>query len=546
MSNLPQEIIDRFIDEFFNSIENLKNLSLVNSSWVHRARYHLFRFITLGPQDLKEIRHYYAELKATDTELGWHVYYQLSNSEQKLLRSPLAQNPQPYESFLSSIADTLPDVRGLRLESLLRLGGVRRISPEHHFRKWLELGRDKNVEDLLVDKDFSAKQKDRWEAVDLPWGHHAGIHALPFRNLRYIHIQWSVFSWTPPTLSSGGDDFLVCTNPNQWPGYQLAMLLKSNADTLDHVSIDEYPGFRVQQYNSTFHVDALLGILTQNVPNLQSLSLGGLRRVFHPHLHVTQPLGSSSFLESKPAIYPSGEEVPHAFPAEGCSGDVHRSVNSRQLSLKRFFLRGFDSEATSLIEDVFLNGGVSPIKSIQYLALSAMPEDYNYMFLFSRVFQSLTHLTLDLDQSTLHLELKLYFFPRLECVQLMIPSTYRTIPNLYNMVGSLSDNVFHLDGSMPSVHTVRRLHIALAPGVHSGIAEDYMTDSSIDEFLLNLVQHRPSGLSKSVGWTRVEMVTVDLPNTTLEKAFPMTFETGSLTFGETDEWWRQSTYLRRV
>ncbi|KAJ4001521.1 hypothetical protein F5050DRAFT_1324480 [Lentinula boryana] len=532
LSNLPQEIIDRFIDEFFNSIEDLQNLSLVSRSWVHRARSHLFRFITLGPQDLKEIRSYYVEVKASENQLGWPGYHRLSLAEQELLRSSLAQDPQPHKSFLSSIADNLPDVRGLRLECLLRVGGVQRISPEDYFRKWLGFGGDKYAKgchvmrDLSADEDFSVKQKDRWDAVDLPWGHHAGIHALPFRNLRYIHIQWSVFSWTPPSLSLGGDGFLVCTNSNQWPGYQLAMVLKSNADTLDHVSIDEYPGFRVKQYNSTSNTDDLLNILAQNAPHLRSLSLGGLLSVFHPHLHVTRPSGSSPFLEQEPAIYPSGEEVPHAHPNEGCSG--------------------FDSEATLLIEDVLLNGGVSPIKSIQYLALSAMPEDYNYMFLFSRVFQSLTHLTLDLDESTLHLELKLYFFPHLECIQLMIPSTYRTIPNLYNMVGSLSDNVFHLDGSMPSVHTVRRLHIALGPGVHSGIAEGYMTDSSIDKFLLNLVQHRPSGLSKSVGWTRVEMVTVNLPNTTLEKAFPMTFETGCLTFGETDEWWDQSTNLRRV
>ncbi|KAJ3710894.1 hypothetical protein DFJ43DRAFT_1009125 [Lentinula guzmanii] len=56
MSDLPQEVIDRFIDELSNSIEDLRNLSLVCRSWLRRARYHLFRSITLGPQDFKEIR----------------------------------------------------------------------------------------------------------------------------------------------------------------------------------------------------------------------------------------------------------------------------------------------------------------------------------------------------------------------------------------------------------------------------------------------------------------------------------------------------------
>ncbi|KAJ3863140.1 hypothetical protein EV359DRAFT_21196, partial [Lentinula novae-zelandiae] len=49
MPDLPQELIDRFIDNFLHSIDDLKNLSLVSKSWLPRARYYIFRFITLAP-----------------------------------------------------------------------------------------------------------------------------------------------------------------------------------------------------------------------------------------------------------------------------------------------------------------------------------------------------------------------------------------------------------------------------------------------------------------------------------------------------------------
>ncbi|KAJ3995814.1 hypothetical protein F5050DRAFT_1808306 [Lentinula boryana] len=549
MSDLPQEVIDRIIDELSNSIEDLRNLSLVCRPWLRRARYHLFRSITLGPQDFKEIREHYAYVKLKASRGGWDPDDRLSFDEEKLLRSPLAENPQPVQLFLSSISDTLPCVRGLRLLPLIQVGrGL--FSAKNYFHKWLGFGGDQYVPECYVkrelspNEDFYERQKARWDAVDLPWGHGAGIHALPFRNLRYIHIQWSVFSWTPPSLSSGGDDIPISMSPNLWPGFQLAMLIKSNADTLDYISIDEYPGFRLDQYTSTSNADGLLDLLAQNAPKLRSLSLGGLLRPFNPHLHITQPSGSSAFLSKDPPIYPSGEEVPHvssdwAFPRNDLP-----LTNPRQSSLESLSIRGFDSESTLLIEDAFLNRGVFAVTTIKYLALSAMPEDYNYMFLFSKLYQSLTHLTLDLDKSTLNLKLKFSFFPNLECVQLIIHTTYRARINLRNMVRSLSDNVVRLDGSNSGFKIVRLLHIALGPGVHSGVAEQYLSGASIDEYLLNLVQHPPLGLSRSMGWTKLNMVTVDVSETILAEALPMTFATGCLKFGETDEWWRQPIYLR--
>ncbi|KAJ3782195.1 hypothetical protein GGU10DRAFT_409071 [Lentinula aff. detonsa] len=520
MSNLPQELIDRIIDELSNSIEDLRNLSLVCRPWLHRARYHLFRSFTLGPQDLKEIRENYAYIKHKASRRGWDPDDRLSFEEEKLLRSPLAENPQPAQLFLSSIPDTLPCVRGLRLLSSIRVGREP-ISAETYFHQWLGFGGDQYVpvcyvkRELSPNEDFYERQKARWDAVDLPWGHRTGIHALPFRNLRYIHIQWSVFSWTPPSLSSEGDDIPISMSPNQWLGFQLAMLIKSNADTLDH-----------------------------NAPKLRLLSLGGFLRQFNPHLYITQPSGSSPFLSQDAAIYPSDEEVPHvssdwAFPRNDLP-----LMNPRQSSLESLSIRGFDSESTLLIEDALLNRGVFSTTRIKYLALSAMPEDYNYMFLFSKLYLSLTHLTLDLDKSTLNLKLKFSFFPNLECVQLIIHTTYRARINLRNMVRSLSDNVVRLDGSNSGFKIVRLLHIALGPGVYSGVAEQYLSGSSIDEYLLDLVQHPPLGLSRSMGWTKLNMVTVDVSETILAEALPMTFATGCLKFGETDEWWRQPIYLR--
>ncbi|KAJ3819874.1 hypothetical protein EV361DRAFT_769914, partial [Lentinula raphanica] len=49
MSSLPQELIDRIIDEFHNSSQDLNTLSLVGRSWLQRARFHIFRYLTLVP-----------------------------------------------------------------------------------------------------------------------------------------------------------------------------------------------------------------------------------------------------------------------------------------------------------------------------------------------------------------------------------------------------------------------------------------------------------------------------------------------------------------
>ncbi|KAJ3992808.1 hypothetical protein F5050DRAFT_1715004 [Lentinula boryana] len=158
-SDLPQEVIGRFIDELFNSIEDLRNLSLV---W---------------PQDLKEIREHYAYyVKRKALRGGW---------------DPDDQNPRPVQLFLSSIPDTLlPCIWGFRLLSSIRVGREP-ISAKTYFHQWLRFVGDQYVRecyvrrDSLSNGDFYDSQKARWDAVDLPLGHCTGIHALPFSNLQY-------------------------------------------------------------------------------------------------------------------------------------------------------------------------------------------------------------------------------------------------------------------------------------------------------------------------------------------------------------------------
>ncbi|KAE9385179.1 hypothetical protein BT96DRAFT_841056 [Gymnopus androsaceus JB14] len=49
MSQLPQEILDLFIDHFADSPAELKALSLVAKSWLPRTRKHLFRRLYIAP-----------------------------------------------------------------------------------------------------------------------------------------------------------------------------------------------------------------------------------------------------------------------------------------------------------------------------------------------------------------------------------------------------------------------------------------------------------------------------------------------------------------
>ncbi|KAJ4467043.1 hypothetical protein J3R30DRAFT_3580257 [Lentinula aciculospora] len=378
------------------------------------------------------------------------------------------------------------------------------------------------------------RQKARWDAVDLPWGPGAaGLHALPFRNLRFIYITWYVFSWTPPSEHG-------LTNSYNWPSYQLAMLIKSNADTLDHVYIDEYPGFQLEKYGSRSIGDALLDLLAQNAPKLRSLSLGGLREPFYPHLHISKPQGSDDFLSGSPALYPSGEIIPHVM-----TDDNRLLENSSKSSLERLFIQGFDSESTILIEDAFLNRDVFSLGSLRYLALSLMPVNYNYAFILSKVQGSLTHLTLNLDKSTLHLNLKFSMFPQLECLQLRIYSIYHTWTNLFNIVRSLSDDMYSLDepGLIPPVQQVKLLHVSLGPSIFVDVLLNYLIEASIDDMLKDLVSP-PSVLSGSMGRPQVDMITMEIPETVLAKGLPLTFQTGHLKYGKTDQWWLWPVYLQ--
>lgn len=601
MPDLPQELIDRFVDDHSESTEDLKNLSLVGRCWLHRARYNLFRLITLAPQDPKEIKEYYAYLRrrvSMPARGGRNHYHALTSSEQRLLHSSLTQHPQPQKQFLSSLSDILPYVRGLRLESSIRIGGGRKIPPMEYFHRWLGYGNEYAEESLLMrdlvsyDDNFLEKQNERWEAVDLPWGHRAGLHELPFRNLRYLHIQWSAFGWISPSpvAEDIDGDFPDSVNPDMWPGYQLGKLLKSSADTLNHVSIDEYPGFQLEQYGTPPHgTDALLDVLAENAPNLKSLCLGGLmvpRRMsphpMHDH-YIDSPDPGPFFSRDRPA-YRTGEEVPPVY-SDPIYNDGTTPRQAIILSLERLYLRGFDSKSTLLIEDVLLNRGILS-SNTKYLALSAMPEDFDYMFLFSRLRQSITHLTLDLDKSSALVQsffyrvtnlisvliartLKLEFttFPKLKYLQVIMEPTINAHANLEHIICSLYDGAFPMDDGhrrsswlfvrhevqpSSSVHISKtssqqfRLHVAFGHGIQSyiGSSVDYLLKILTVTAVIadtQLTKHselpKPSALRR----TRVnliDLVTIDLPETELEKVFPLTFQTGHLMSGSTDEWWR--------
>ncbi|KAJ3712599.1 hypothetical protein C8R42DRAFT_780378 [Lentinula raphanica] len=534
MTRLPQELIDRFIDEFHDSIKDLKVLSLVATSWLQRARYHLFRSLTLVPQDLQAIRDSYADVKRRaslkyimdpDDFLLYH--------ERQFLNSPLAENPQSTQSFLSSITNTLPYVRGLRLLSYVEVGG-KEILPREYIRDWLGYGGEEYALHCRVRgksrEDFLENQKARWDAVDLPWGHGAGLHALPFRNLRFLEIQWSVFSWTPPSERGLVDP----TDTFHWPGYQLAMLINSNSDTLNHVCINEYPGFKLEQFSLSLNGDALLDLIAGNAPNLRSLCLRGLREPFYVHLVLDQPESfEEDFLSESRPLYPSGEEIPYITLD-------HNSVNTNP-SLECLFIQGFDSESTILIEDAILNRGVFSVQNLSHLALSVMPKSYDYMFMFSKVHETLTHLTIDLEDSSSNLKLKFYLFPRLECLQLMIHSTYHTWQNLHNMIESLSDNVYRLDGTLPVVQVIRLLHISFGSHAHLP-TRGFLLSASVDEFLTNLICMH-SELPESMGQTQVQKITLDISETILAETLPITFWTGHLKAGKTNYWWNNPEYL---
>ncbi|KAJ3763705.1 hypothetical protein EV360DRAFT_66095 [Lentinula raphanica] len=516
MSHLPQELIDRFIDEFQDSVNDLKVLSLVGRSWLHRARYHLFPSLVLIPQDLQAIRDHYADLQRRASLLyiiDRDDYLTLNDKD--YMRSPLAGNPQSTQSFLSSITNTLPYVRGLRLASYVRIG--RQVQPAtEYFHRWLGHRGDYPTSHCrdrssLLNEYFRERQKALWDAIDLPWGSGTGIHALPFRNLRSLVIHWSVFSWTPPPEHG---QVVGLTNPNHWPAFQLAMLIQANADTLDHVSIRGYPGFRFKQYDSTLIEDILLYLITKSAPNLRSLSLGGLQDPYIPQIHASEPEESDDSLSGSRLLYPSGDEVPYAMLDDNSLPQTFTSP-----SLECFFIQGFTSESTILIEDAIFNHGVFSVQG------------------------NLTHLSLDLNDTTCNLNLKFCSFPKLESLQLLLHSTYLTWSNLHDMIESLSENVYHLDGSLPVVQEVKLLHVSLeGHSLPSMESRSFLYHASVDELLEKLVC-MPSELPESVGRTRVDKITMDLSENILADMLPITYGTGHLKEGKTNYWWYKPAYL---
>ncbi|KAJ3712607.1 hypothetical protein C8R42DRAFT_686364 [Lentinula raphanica] len=543
MTRLPQELIDRFVDEFHDSPRNLKTLSLVARAWSHRARYHLFRSLTLVPQDLQAIRDKYADVKRrASLEFIADPDDYLSSREERFLRSPLAADPQSTHSFLTStISNALHHVRGVRLLSYIMVGD-QGIPMMEYLQKWLGYGIDEAYASYrlkwtsLSNEDLQKRQKAQWDAVDRPWGRGTGLHALPFRNLRFIHIEWSVFGWTPPSERG----VVGLTNLDHWPGYQLAKLFESNADTLDHVFIDEYPGFQLNHYNSTSNGDTLLEVLAQNAPNLQSLSLRGLRQPFYAHFHTPQPEGYENYVLADRPRYPSGEEIPHVM-----SDDNSLLERTTKPSLERLHIQGFGPESTLLIEDAIFNRSVLSMENLSHLALCVMPEDYDYMFMFSKVRGSLTHLTLDLRPFASPPKLKFCFFPKLKCLQLIIYSvTAGAEVVLHTVVESLSDNLYCLNGStsMPVVQAVKQLHISVEPDIYTPLAESYLNAVAIDELLENLVCGC-SDLPETMGRSRVNEVTVEWPQRILAEMLPLTYQTGHLKEGKLNNWWYKPAYL---
>ncbi|KAF9073063.1 hypothetical protein BDP27DRAFT_1417523 [Rhodocollybia butyracea] len=385
--NIPQELIDRFVDESRWDVDTLKNLSLVSRPWLSRTRHYLFHSITLAPRDIKEIYEYKSYLtRAKTSPTGSTRYYvPMSLEDRRLLDSSL--DPTPQNVFLSSTPNILHHVRCLHLESSIRIGGSRKLTPIEYFQRYLGFGEDSLiVRDLTSDEGLFDLQQKRWASVDLPWGQF-GLLELPFCKLQYVHIQWSVFSWML-------DDSEVPSG--QWLGFQFGVLLKANEGTLDHVSIDEYPGFAWREEDSSELVlDGLLHLLAQNAPQIRTLCLQGpllpRRRASRRHsaMHPTPNVWDRPL-----ARYPSGEEVPPVFS----NPDDDDAPSNGELSIKHLFLRGFTSDSMVLIEDAFLNSSV--LSRLESLALSAMPDGFNYKVFLSTLRHSLTHLTLEFNESS--------------------------------------------------------------------------------------------------------------------------------------------------
>ncbi|KAJ3712611.1 hypothetical protein C8R42DRAFT_727769 [Lentinula raphanica] len=559
MPDLPQELVDRLVDESFDTIEHLKNLSLVAKPWLHRARYHLFRSITLAPKDRKEIENYYTYLKQQalpSYNRSSRFYNPLSPTDQKFLRSSSSRNSESQTSILSSSPAILPHVRTLRLESSIRTGGGRKILAEDYFDRYLGFGDNPDDSYLMRDvsydaEEFYLKQMDRWYDIDLPWGHLHGIQALPFRNLRSVYIQWSLFSWTLPLVDDYEplyfDESPLSTDP-MWqdhsPGYQLAMFLKSCADTLDHVFIDEYPGFCLAQYTSTHNADALLDLIIQNSPNTKSLCLGGLytphtsasfdeaTNLVPNHHNIVDP-PSEPLTKRNPPIYPSGEEIPYVssevFGSIYTCRDGHLSQRVISVSLERLFLRGFDEESSLLIEDALFNSDMISLQKITHLALSAMPATFDYAFLFSKLRHTLTHLTLDIDESTHSLKLRFSYFPSLEHLQFISYSVlYHS--SLNSILSSLSDA-----SQRGSGRTLKSLHLGFSNALRDSPVpsiENYLQVSEADTYLPNML--RTSSIQDGV---KFAVVTMNMSQGDFARLLPNTFATGCLRVEETDRWW---------
>ncbi|KAF5379555.1 hypothetical protein D9757_009258 [Collybiopsis confluens] len=530
MTEIPQELIDRFIDESSDSVEDLKSVSLVGKAWVNRARFHLFRSVTLAPLDPKEISEYQAYLrqKASNSGKSRHFYQPLSPAEQRSLRLPSIQKSRCQ--ILDSLADSLHHIPSVE-----------------YFRRWLGLGGDDAaaesmiMRDLRSDEGFYAMQYMRWGSLDLPWGW-GGIDQLPFCNLCYLHIEWSVFGWTgPPSWVQYPQELRIGPTP------QFITFLQANGEGLVHLSLDEYPGYQLTQLEDDAP-EGLMHLLAKYAPKLHTLQLSASHPHQtnpppppppppppHPHFHHDNEASSRNIVP----VYPSGEDV-SALSLDAIEEDV--DLASSSLTLERLQLSGFGMESMVLIEDALLNGDVISTGTLRRLALSAMPIGYNYSVFLSPLRKSLTHLTLALDvtgsisspvlvqffiddilSTVAHANIKYLTFPKLEFLHFIVNSIPINEGLLYGILESM--DISSRRTTTP-IKTLPHLRFSFNDSAKHNVWSRTHT-APVDRLLEKIIQH---AVVKLVTMNQFEAFE-------LEQRYPFSFATGGLRFREADDWW---------
>ncbi|KIK54924.1 hypothetical protein GYMLUDRAFT_87855 [Collybiopsis luxurians FD-317 M1] len=165
-----------------------------------------------------------------------------------------------------------------------------------------------------------------------------------------------------------------------------------------------------------------------------------------------------------------------------------------------------------------------------------MPCDYSYKTLFSSLKRSITHLTLDLDETVLRANIKFLMFPQPQCLQLIVNPLLGNVPREIINTLCRSSSGGSSQSSSSSSNKLKRLQFGFDsrffPEEHP-VIEVFRSYPSIDRQLLDLIIHQ----------SKVALVTIALPAIDLERAFPETMGTGSLKSQGTNEWWCRPNYL---